>query len=90
MRDDLLRCIKEFAGHAGNSAHPAAIDLKPFCKGGLAMRLHTHKGGISPEHINLAVMIVLLAAMGLAIFWYGESFQVPVHHLTAVPTNTPL
>ena len=23
------------------------------------MRLHTHKGGISPEHINLAVMIVL-------------------------------
>ena len=54
------------------------------------MRLHTHKGGISPEHINLAVMIVLLAAMGLAIFWYGESFQVPVHHLTAVPTNTPL
>jgi hypothetical protein len=54
------------------------------------MRLHIHKGGISPEHVNLAVMIVLLAAMGLAIFYYGESFQVPVHHLTAVPMNTPL
>jgi hypothetical protein len=90
MRDDLLRCIKEFAGHAGNSAHPVAIDLMPFCKGGLTMRLHIHKGGISPEHVNLAVMIVLLAAMGLAIFYYGESFQVPVHHLTAVPMNTPL
>ena len=54
------------------------------------MRLHTHKGGISPEHINLAVMIVLLTVMGLAIFCYGVSFQVPVHHVTAVPLNTPL
>ena len=67
-----------------------AIHFKPFCKGGLAMRLHTHKGGISPEHINLAVMIVLLTVMGLAIFCYGVSFQVPVHHVTAVPLNTPL
>jgi hypothetical protein len=71
-------------------AHPAIIDLRPFCKGGLIMRIHIHKGGISPEHINLAVMILLLAIMGLAIFYYGESFQVPVHHLTAVPLNTPL
>jgi hypothetical protein len=90
MRGDLLRCIKEIAGHAGNMAHPAGINLKPFCKGGLTMRMHIHKGGISPEHINLAVMILLLAAMGLAIFYYGESFQVPTHHLTAVPMNAPL
>jgi hypothetical protein len=54
------------------------------------MRLHIHKGGISPEHINLALMILLLAVMGLAIFWYGQSFQVPTHHLTATPLNTPL
>jgi hypothetical protein len=54
------------------------------------MRLHIHKGGISPEHINLAVMILLLALMGLAIFWYGESFQVPTHHVTAMPLNVPL
>ena len=90
MCDDLLRCIKEIAGHAGNMEHPTAIDLEPFCKGGLTMRLHIHKGGISPEHINLAVMILLLALMGLAIFWYGESFQVPTHHVTAMPLNVPL
>lgn len=54
------------------------------------MRLHIDKGGISPEHINLAVMIVLLALMGLAIFLYGESFQVPAHHVTAMPLNVPL
>ncbi|HVX79407.1 MAG TPA: hypothetical protein VHB49_25000 [Bradyrhizobium sp.] len=54
------------------------------------MRLHLHKGGISPEHINLAVMILLLAMMGLAIFYYGESFRVPVHHVTATPLNVPL
>ncbi len=54
------------------------------------MRMHIHKGGISPEHINLAVLILLLGIMGLAIFYYGESFQVPTHHLTAMPMNAPL
>jgi hypothetical protein len=54
------------------------------------MRLHIYKGGIGPEHVNLAVMIVLLALMGLAIFLYGQSFQVPAHHVTATPLNTPL
>jgi hypothetical protein len=54
------------------------------------MRLHIHKGGISPEHINLAVMILLLAVMGLAIFYYGESFQVPTHHFSPKPLNMPL
>lgn len=54
------------------------------------MRLHIDKGGISPEHINLALMILLLAVMGLAIFYYGESFQVPAHHVTPKPLNMPL
>ncbi|HUN99427.1 MAG TPA: hypothetical protein VMU69_24745 [Bradyrhizobium sp.] len=54
------------------------------------MRLHIDKGGISPEHINLAVMVLLLAIMGLAIFYYGESFQVPAHHVTPKPLNMPL
>ena len=90
MRDDLLRCIQEIAGQAGNMAHPADIDVRPFCKGGLKMRIHHYKGGISPEHVNLAVMILLLAVMGLAIFYYGESFQVPAHHVTAKPLNMPL
>jgi hypothetical protein len=76
-------------------AHPVTVDLKPFCKGRLTMRLHIDKGGISkggisPEHLNVAVMILLLAAMGLAIFYYGESFYVPVHHVTASPLNAPL
>ena len=54
------------------------------------MRIHHYKGGISPEHVNLAVMILLLVVMGLAIFYYGESFQVPAHHVTAKPLNMPL
>jgi hypothetical protein len=28
--------------------------------------------------------------MGLAIFYYGESFQVPTHHVTPKPLNMPL
>jgi hypothetical protein len=90
MRNDLLRCIKEIAGHAGNMAHLVTVHLRPFCKGGLTMRIHIDKGGIGPEHINLVVMILLLAVMGLAIFYYGESFQVPTHHVTPKPLNMPL
>ncbi|WP_213774641.1 hypothetical protein [Bradyrhizobium sp. dw_78] len=55
------------------------------------MRIHLHKGGIiSPEHLNLMLIILLLAMMGSAIFYYGESFRMPSQHITAVPMNVPL
>jgi hypothetical protein len=74
----------------GTWRNSGRVHLKPFCKGGLTMGIHIHKGGISPEHINFAIMVLLLAVMGLAIFYYGASFQVPAHQITAMPSNVPL
>ncbi len=54
------------------------------------MKLHIHRGGHNPERMNLLLMIVMLAVMGSAIFYLGESFRVPSHRIATMVPISPL
>jgi hypothetical protein len=44
-------------------------------------RLQIQKPEYNPERINLILMIALLLAAGVAIFYLGMSFSVPLHRV---------
>jgi hypothetical protein len=54
------------------------------------MRIRIYKGGCDPEHMNMALMIVMLAVMGSVIFYLGETLSVPTHRIAVVAPVSPL
>lgn len=54
------------------------------------MRIRIYKGGYDPERMNLLLMIVMLAVMGSAIFYLGETLSVPTHRIAIVAPVSPL
>lgn len=53
------------------------------------MRLHI-KGGYDPEHVNLIAIVALMLVVAAAIFYLGESFNVPTRTTGFFGPTAPL
>jgi hypothetical protein len=89
-------CVALAALHGGFSRTPleqGAVDMTLFRavpQGVPTMRIRIYKGGYDPERMNLLLMIIMLAVMGSAIFYLGETLSVPPHRIAAVAPVSPL
>jgi hypothetical protein len=82
--------MEDLAERLWNKAQPTRLASGQSRAGMPTMRIRIYKGGYDPERMNLLLMIVMLAVMGSAIFYLGETLSVPTHRIAIVAPVSPL